>query len=271
MSYFTLNDGMKLYIEDTKKGDKTVIMLHGWTSNHEIFSKPVTLLKNSARCITYDQRGHFKSRNAGGKNVTMETLADDLQEIIKRLSLSDVTLIGWSMGAGVAMTYAKKYGCGRLKQVILCDMTPKQINDEKWRLGLDKGRYTAQDLEKDKDKNFFLIYRKFIIHTIPKLKKVSKFLLNYKLRKILRQSNTDVLQSLSTSMKTQDNRDALKKITVPLTYFYASPGSLFTPALEKWYRKNAVSEFKSVKFSNCTHMMIAEKPEFFAEQVRKLI
>lgn len=66
----------------------------------------------------------------------METLASDLNELIQGLSLSDVTLLGWSMGAGVAMTYIRDYGCSALKQVVLCDMTPKQLNDDTWKLGL---------------------------------------------------------------------------------------------------------------------------------------
>ena len=89
----------------------------------------------------------------------METLASDLQEIIEGLSLSDVTLLGWSMGAGVALNYVRLYGCGALKQIILCDMTPKQLNDSEWKLGLYKGSYTKEDMDRDAGKKFYPLYK----------------------------------------------------------------------------------------------------------------
>ena len=124
-------------------------MMHGVTSNHRAFEKPVEVLSEKARCITYDHRGHCNSKVIQIKRpVTMEMLADDLNELITGLSLKNVTLFGWSMGAGVAMTYIKKYGCDNLKQLVLCDMTPRQLNDENWNLGLDRGRYDIKAMKK---------------------------------------------------------------------------------------------------------------------------
>ena len=87
MSWFTLSNGEKLYYEDKGQGPDTIIMMHGWTSTHDIFLKPVETLQEQARCIIYDHRGHGKSRNANSGNPTMETLASDLHEIIQGLSL----------------------------------------------------------------------------------------------------------------------------------------------------------------------------------------
>ena len=41
MSYFTLSSGEQLYYEDKGHGPETIVMMHGWTSSHEIFLKPV--------------------------------------------------------------------------------------------------------------------------------------------------------------------------------------------------------------------------------------
>ena len=136
MSYFTLRDGEKLYYEDKGEGPETLIMMHGWTSSHDIYLEPVEILKKQARCIIYDHRGHGGSKNANSGKPTMETLAEDLNDLIQGLSLGNVTLLGWSMGAGVVLNYVRLFGCSSLKQIILCDMTPKQLNDEEWKLGL---------------------------------------------------------------------------------------------------------------------------------------
>ena len=270
MGDFKLKNGMKLYYEDHGSG-QPVIMMHGWTSSHKIYSEPVEMLKDKARFIIYDHRGHCGSKNANKEEVTMETLASDLNEIIEGLSLSDVTLLGWSMGAGVVMNYVRLYGCSALKQIILCDMTPKQLNDDDWKLGLYQGKYTTDDIERDKNKKFLLQYQKFAVGAMPKLRKIPGFIIRPSLKKRLADCDESVLRSLSKSMKMQDNRDVIGMITVPLTYFYPVPGSLFSPQLADWYRKNVNTPFNSVAFPDSSHMFIFEHPEQFANELRKIL
>ena len=271
MSYFTLRDGESLYYEDRGKGPDTVIMMHGWTSSHEIYLKPVEMLQEQARCIIYDHRGHGGSKNANSKTPSMETLAGDLNDIIQGLSLSDVTLLGWSMGAAVVFNYVRLFGCGSLKRIVLCDMTPKQLNDEEWNLGLYKGRYTKEDMERDAGKDFYSLYKEFAVGAIPKLAKVPGFLLRKPLKKRLAGCDENVLKSLAKSMKTQDNRPIVGQITVPVTYFYADPGSLFSPELANWYKEHVTTPFKAVRFPESTHMLISEYPEKFAEEVGRIL
>lgn len=271
MSYFTLKSGGKLYYEDNGQGPDTLIMLHGWTNTHEIYQIPVDTLKDKTRCIAYDHRGHGKSKQAGSGSTTMETLASDLNELIEGLGLSNVTLLGWSMGAGVILNYVRIFGCGSLKQIILCDMTPKQLNDEEWNLGLYQGRYTREDMERDADKDFYSLYKEFAIAAMPKLKKIPGFLLKRPLKKILAACDESALKSLAASMKTQDNRPAVSQITVPVTYFYAEPGSLFSPTLADWYKENVKTSYRAVCFPECTHMMVHDHPEKFTKEISTVL
>lgn len=271
MSYFTLKNGEKLYYEEAGNGPETLIMMHGWTSSHDIYEESVSKLKNKARCIIFDHRGHGGSKDANREKPTMETLASDLNEIIQGLSLSDITLLGWSMGAGVALNYVRLYGCGALKQIILCDMTPKQLNDEEWKLGLYQGAYTREDMEKDAGKDFFSLYKSFAVGAVPKLKKIPGFLLKRPLKKKLAECDEAVLKSLSASMKAQDNRETVGMITVPLAYFYADPGSLFSPKLVDWYRDHVKTTFDEVRFPGSDHMLVTNDPGRFTENVARLL
>lgn len=70
MSYFTLKSGEKLYCEDTGQGPDTLVMMHGWTSTHEVYLKPVETLRKQARCIIYDHRGNGLSKQANRPNPT---------------------------------------------------------------------------------------------------------------------------------------------------------------------------------------------------------
>ena len=271
MSYFTLKSGEKLFYEDRGKGPDTLIMMHGWTSSHEIYLKPVEMLQDQARCIIHDHRGHGESRPAAGRAPTMETLAEDLHELIQGLSLSNITLLGWSMGAGVVFNYVRLYGCDRLKQIVLCDMTPKQLNDADWKLGLYQGRYTKADMERDAGKDFYKLYKEFAIGAVPRLARIPGFLLRRPLKKILAKCDESVLRSLAASMKGQDNRPVVGQITVPVTYFYAEPGSLFSPALAGWYKEHIATPYRAVRFPKSTHMLVSDHPGKFAEEVSAVL
>ena len=271
MSCFTLKNGEKLYYEDRGHGPDTLIMMHGWTSSHDIFEKPMALLQEQARCIVYDHRGHGESKRANSGSPTMETLADDLNEIIHGLSLSSVTLLGWSMGAGVALNYVRLHGCDALKRIVLCDMTPKQLNDEEWKLGLYQGRYTKEDMERDAGKDFYSLYKEFAVGAVPRLGKVPGFLLKRPLKRKLADCDETVLKSLAASMKRQDNRPAVGQITVPVTYFYAEPGSLFSPKLADWYREHVPTRYNAVRFPDSTHMLVSDHPEKFAKEVSAVL
>ena len=271
MSYFSLANGEKIYYEDAGAGGQTIIMMHGWTSTHEIFAPCVPEICKTARCITYDHRGHGKSKEANRDHVTMDTLASDLNELIQGLGLSNITLLGWSMGAGVAMNYMSVYGCDALRQVVLCDMTPKQLNDDTWNLGLYQGRYTEKDMEKDAGKGFYDLYKAFAIAAIPKLGRVPGFLLKRPLKEKLSVCDEKTLRTLSASMKEKDYRKSVEQITVPVSYFYAVPGSLYSPKLADWYRAHVQMPFKAVAFENSTHMLVSDQPEQFAKEVVRVL
>ena len=91
------------------------------------------------------------------------------------------------------------------------------------------------------------------------------------LKKKLADCDEGVLRSLSASMKAQDNREAVGMITVPLTYFYADPGSLFSPKLADWCGEHVKTPYKAVRFPDSDRMLVSNYPEKFAEEVGKLL
>ena len=115
------------------------------------------------------------------------------------------------------------------------------------------------------------LYKEFAIGAIPKLRKVPGFLLKKPLTERLNACDESVLISLAKSMKEKDFRDQIGKITVPVTYFYAVPGSLFSPELAGWYEANVRTPFRAVPFEDSTHMLITDHPEKFAEEVLKVL
>lgn len=269
MSYFSLKNGEQLYYEDTGSGDETIVMLHGWVSSRRVFAPAIPAIRRAARCITYDQRGHGKSRDANRGTVTMDTLAEDLQELITGLGLRDITLLGWSMGAGVVLNYTARYGCGALRRIVLCDMSPRQMNDAEWRLGLYQGRFTQR--ERAEGEEFYPLYREFAVGAVPRLAKLPDFLVKILLKRRLAACDMGVVQSLAWSMLEQDLRPCVEEITVPVHYFCAVPGSLYSPELADWYRAHVRGPFHAAAFPNSTHMLVTDHPARFAREVVRVL
>lgn len=270
MGEFVLRNGMRLHYEEFGSG-APVICLHGWTSDHKVFVEPAKALASKARFILYDHRGHAGSKDASGEPVSVQTLASDLSEVIDGFGLEDITLVGWSMGADVALAYVVAYGCSKLKQMVLCDMTPKKVNDHSWNLGLYKGAYMAEDAQRDRTKDFETLFYEYAVHTDPKLGLVPEERLRMGVRMQMKQFDESVAMSLFNAMNEGDWRESIEKIDVPLTYFYAIPGSLYPPELADWYRSKATVPYEAIGFENSTHRFVTEHQEQFATELGKLL
>lgn len=271
MSEFQLQNGMKLYYKSHGIGDNTIIMMHGWASTHSVFEDSVPLLRRKARVIVYDHRGHGGSKHANLEPVTLRTLASDLRELITGLKLRNITLFGWSMGAATAMAYVRDFGCDALRQLVLCDMTPRLLNDKNWKLGLFQGRFTQADIRRTAGQDVSEFFEEFVTEAKPILGSIPHFVMKPVLRQYLSEYDSDLLNMLSDDMKQADFRAVIGKITVPLTYIYPEPGSLFSPALARWYRAQVNCPFRSVCITKSTHMLVNEHPALLAEALMKVL
>jgi non-heme chloroperoxidase len=98
---------------------KPVVLIHGWPMSKEMWEYQLEPLVDAGlRVIKYDRRGFGKS-DKPWNGYDYDTLAGDLNELLKQLSLEDVTLVGFSMGGGEVARYFSKYGGERVSQVVL--------------------------------------------------------------------------------------------------------------------------------------------------------
>src|SRR5215469_8138379 len=112
------SSSIDLYYEDHGSGSP-VVLIHGWPLNGASWEKQTAaLLAAGHRVITYDRRGFGKSsKPAVGYNY--DTFAADLDRVLSTLNLSDVSLVGFSMGTGEVSRYIGKYGTSRVRKAVL--------------------------------------------------------------------------------------------------------------------------------------------------------
>jgi non-heme chloroperoxidase len=107
-----------LYYEDHGSGPP-VVLIHGWPLNGDAWEKQTAaLLATGHRVITYDRRGFGRSSKPG-TGYNYDTFAADLDALLNTLDLTNVSLIGHSMGTGEITRYIGKYGTKRLRKVVL--------------------------------------------------------------------------------------------------------------------------------------------------------
>ena len=109
---------IEIYYEDHGSGSP-VVLIHGWPLNGDAWEKQIAaLLAAGHRVITYDRRGFGRSsKPAIGYNY--DTFATDLDALLSALDLTDVSLVGHSMGTGEITRYIGKYGTRRLRKAVL--------------------------------------------------------------------------------------------------------------------------------------------------------
>ena len=115
---------IELYYEDHGSG-QPVVLIHGYPLDGSSWEKQThALLEAGYRVITYDRRGSGKSSQPT-VGYDYDTFAADLKVVLDTLDLTEVVLVGFSMGSGEVARYIGNYGSTRVaKAVFLGSLQP---------------------------------------------------------------------------------------------------------------------------------------------------
>ncbi len=119
---FLNREGVDIYVHDGGAGSPALLFVHGWIMSHEVWKEQIGFFESSHRTVAIDLRGFGASAKPEG-NYTLQTFCDDLDFVISSLGLDRPVLIGWSMGASVALVYAATHP-ERVSKLVLVDGTP---------------------------------------------------------------------------------------------------------------------------------------------------
>ena len=114
---------IELHYEDHGSG-APVVLIHGWPLSAESWNEQTAALRDAGyRVVAYDRRGFGRS-DKPSKGYDYDTLADDLDSVLDELDLTDVTLVGFSMGGGEVARYVARHGQDRLRSVVFAAAVP---------------------------------------------------------------------------------------------------------------------------------------------------
>lgn len=108
----------ELYYETYGQG-RPVVLIHGWPLSGRMWEGQIDALRHAGyQVVSYDRRG-FGQSGKTATGYTYDVFASDLKDLLEALNLTDVTLVGFSMGGGEVSRYAGLYGTDRVRSAML--------------------------------------------------------------------------------------------------------------------------------------------------------
>lgn len=121
---------MKLFFREYGSGEPLVI-LHGLLGSSDNWLTQAKMLAPCFKVYTVDLRNHGQSPH--DETFDYPSMVDDLVAFFDDQRLSDVVLMGHSMGGKVAMNFALQHP-ERLRRLVIVDIAPRAYNLEHYKL-----------------------------------------------------------------------------------------------------------------------------------------
>lgn len=123
MSTIQTKDGTNIAYKDWGTG-QPILFSHGWPLAGDAWAPQMLFFASQGfRVIAHDRRGHGASDQPWNGN-NMDQYADDLAELVEKLDLRDMILVGHSTGGGEIAHYVGRHGTSRVAKMVLVGAVP---------------------------------------------------------------------------------------------------------------------------------------------------
>lgn len=261
MPNIDLHTGISMHYRDGGEGP-AIVFVPGFSATVDSFNYQMLDLTNRFRCVCIDQRGH----GATDKPVsayTYEEFCEDLGAFLQALDLTEVTLVGWSMGAGVALRFATDFNQDRRvsRLAMVAPATPRfrQTQSEPYGLGEEEAAATLEGIRRSfpeamagfADANF---HRQDLEAT-----------------KALFLSHWLTMPSYAAywsfrSLLEEDLRDNLDRLELPTLIVRGRHDQVCD---SRWsdYMAERIRDCRTVVLENSGHALMVEEPDRFSEEI----
>lgn len=128
--YFITNDNVQLHYLEQGHG-QPLILLPGFLQPAHIYLHQLAELSHHYHVFAVDFRGHGLSQKVH-YGFRFSRFSKDLHELIEWLKLSNVVLLGHSLGVGIIWTYLELFGEDRISKLILTGFAAAGCYNPKW-------------------------------------------------------------------------------------------------------------------------------------------
>ncbi|PHP28846.1 alpha/beta fold hydrolase [Limimaricola cinnabarinus] len=131
MPLVTTKDQTQLYVKDWGEG-RPVVLIHGWPLNSDSWEyQAVRLAESGHRVVAYDRRGFGRSGQPF-QGYDYDTMADDLDTVMRELDLKDAAIVGFSMGGGEVARYMSRHEGRNVRAAgLIASVAPGMLKSDK--------------------------------------------------------------------------------------------------------------------------------------------
>jgi non-heme chloroperoxidase len=251
--YMEVEANVRLHIRDWGTGNP-LVFIHGWPFSDELFEYQFgSLCRQGFRCIAISMRGFGKSDQPYG-DYNYDVFADDFHKILCNLKLEKVTLVGFSMGAAIAIRYMARHMQAWVSSLVLVS-SPSPI----------PASHKEEELVELCRKDRAQLVSNFINAFSSSSKALSPAMQEWLRSIALNASPYATLQSL-IELQEADLRGDLDKITVPTAIFYGTKDAISLAETAK-YLQEKIKNAHLVEFKNSGHGLILEEAAEFNREL----
>lgn len=259
MPYLIAGDSSNLYYEDIGDG-KPLLFVHGWSLSSQIWFQQKEYFSSQYRCIAFDLRGHGRSMpSCSGYGI--DIFASDVNLFFESLSLSEVTLLGWSLGALVALASYPAVR-ERLASLVLVSATSKYCSSPDYPYGLPpkEPRSLSLLLKRNPHKAMDGFYRKMFADELHSEKGFASF--ERDVLPLLPSPCPEAMIPVLQTLETADMRPVLSSIRKPALLIHGDR-DLICPVDSSRYMSTQISGSQCAVLTGAGHApMFSRSNEF---------
>ena len=238
---------MKFSYTDIGKG-KTIIFVHSYLWDKEMWQPQLDLFKNNFRCIAIDLPGHG---NSSFNNISsLNDLAREIKNFIESLNIDNYIYVGLSVG-GMLAPYLYNIDKDKISKLIIMDSFSGDESIEMKQLYFSM----LDTIEKEEKISEELANKITPIFFSPQIDKNSQLYLNFfkKLKGFSKDNLKYIVPFGRIIFGRENSLEFLKNIQVP-TYFITGEFDIPRPFHEAELMSKYVASSKLIKISKAGHI-----------------
>ncbi|BCF83307.1 non-heme chloroperoxidase [Rhodococcus qingshengii] len=260
-----LPSGIRLAHTDTGSGP-TLLFHQGFSLTQQIWEPLVSELTADFRCVTFDPRGHGAS-DAPESGYSIDHLAVDLAGLVAALNLTEVTLVGHSMGGAASLIAAADQDAdGPISRLVLLGPSaPGFVQREGQPYGAPAAVFS--ELRRGMDADFAANARRsadmFFHQTDPEhARRIFEATL------AMRQ---DVASALFADLEHLDLETDLSEVAVPVLALWGEHDNLADPRWAEWFRAKNLRNWQIDTLAHSGHGSMVDEPVEIARRIREFV
>ncbi len=249
------------HVVDTGSG-RPVVFLHGWAVNADFFAPQHVLAASGLRVIAPDLPGHGRNQSPGVP-LSIADLSHAFTGLLAARALERALVVGWSMGAMVALDHIARAGTARIAGLVMVDMTAKVANDSGWALGLSGGA-GADDMIRAaaRMETGWAKYAERITALMFAADRPADDPIRRRAALAVAANDGVTMASLWRALALADHRETIKALDIPVLAIGGAASQLYSRDVPAWIAANA-RRGRAAMIAGAGHAPQLEAPEAF--------